>query len=59
MSDSFVFDTNSLISAALIANSTNNKVLDKAIDLGVIALSNKIIDKLIEPALFINHFTAF
>ncbi len=48
MSDFFVFDTNTLISAALIANSTTRKALDKAIDLGVIAVSNKTIDELIE-----------
>lgn len=48
MSDFFVFDTNSLISAALISVSTNRKALDKAINLGVIALSNKTIDEFIE-----------
>ncbi len=48
MSDFFVFDTNSLISSALIANSANRKALDKAIDLGLIAVSNKTIDELIE-----------
>ena len=48
MSDLFVFDTNSLISAALITNSTNRKALDKAFDLGVIALSDQTIEELIE-----------
>ena len=48
MSDLFVFDTNSLISAALITNSTSRKALDKAIDLGVIALSDQTIEELIE-----------
>ena len=48
MSDFFVFDTNSLISAALITNSTNRKALDKAIDGGVIALSDKTVEELIE-----------
>ncbi len=48
MSDFFVLDTNSLISAALIPSSTNRKALDNAIDLGVIAVSNKTIDELIE-----------
>jgi putative PIN family toxin of toxin-antitoxin system len=47
-SNFFVFDTNSLISSALIANSTNWQALDKAIDLGVIVLSNKTIEELIE-----------
>ncbi len=48
MSDFFVLDTNSLISTALIPGSANRKVLDKAIGLGVIAVSNKTIDELIE-----------
>lgn len=48
MSDLFVFDTNSLISAALITNSTSRKALDKPIDLGVIALSDQTIEELIE-----------
>lgn len=48
MSDLFVFDTNSLISAALITNSTSRKALGKAIDLGVIALSDQTIEELIE-----------
>ena len=48
MSDLLVFDTNSLISAALITNSTNRKALDKAIDLGEIALSDQTIEELIE-----------
>jgi putative PIN family toxin of toxin-antitoxin system len=48
MTGSFVFDTNSLVSAALIPNSTNRKALDKAIDLGVIAVSSKTIDEFVE-----------
>lgn len=58
MSSFFVFDTNSLISAALIANSTNWKALDKAIDLGVIALSNKTTEELIE-VLFRQRFDKY
>lgn len=48
MSKYFVFDTNSLISAALVPTSTNRKALDKAIDLGKVAVSNRTIDELIE-----------
>ncbi len=48
MSDIFVFDTNSLISSALLPNTTSRKALDKAIDLGVIAVSGKTIDEFIE-----------
>lgn len=44
----FVFDTNSFISAALLPNTTSRKALDKAIGLGVIAVSDKTIDELIE-----------
>jgi putative PIN family toxin of toxin-antitoxin system len=48
MSDFFVFDTNSLISAALIASSVNRKALDKAIDKGKIAISKETFDELVE-----------
>src|SRR3712207_6689559 len=47
MNDFFVFDTNSLVGVALIANSTNRKALDKAIDLGMIAISNRTTDEFI------------
>jgi len=53
-----VLDTNSLISAALIPNSANRKALDKAIGLGVIAVSNKTIDELIE-VLFRDKFDKY
>ncbi len=48
MSYFFVFDTNSLISAALLPDTTSRKALDKAIGLGVIAASDKTIDEFIE-----------
>lgn len=48
MNKCFVFDTNSLISAAILLGSVSRKALDKAIDLGVIAVSDKTIDELIE-----------
>ena len=48
MSSFFVFDTNSLISAALRQKSTNRTALDKAIDLGSLAFSNRTFDELIE-----------
>ena len=48
MSNFFVFDTNSLISAALTPNSTNRKAFDKAIFLGELVASNKTIEELIE-----------
>jgi len=48
MSDFFVLDTNSLISAALIASSVNIKALDKAIDKGKIAISKETFDELVE-----------
>lgn len=48
MSNCFVFDTNNLISAAILPNTTSRKALDKAIDLGVMAVSGKTIDELIE-----------
>jgi putative PIN family toxin of toxin-antitoxin system len=44
----FVFDTNSLISAALIPISTNRKALDKAISLGELAVSKNTLDEIIE-----------
>jgi hypothetical protein len=51
MSDFFVFDINCLISAALIKNSSNRKALNKAIDLGQLAVANNTFDELVE-ALF-------
>lgn len=48
MSNFFVFDTNSLISAALIASSTNRKALNKAINLEELAIANNTIHELIE-----------
>ena len=48
MNNCFVFDTNTLISAALIPKSTNRKALDKAISFGEFAISNKTMDELIE-----------
>ncbi len=48
MSDFFVLDTNSLISAALIASSVNIKALDKALDKGKIAISKETFDELVE-----------
>ena len=50
MSDCFVFDTNSLISAAILPNTISRKSLDKAIDLGVIAVSDKTIEEVINDA---------
>ena len=48
MSKFFVFDTNSLISAALTKNSTNRKALNKALGLGDIVIANNTLDELIE-----------
>jgi putative PIN family toxin of toxin-antitoxin system len=48
MSDFFVFDTNSVISAALIASSVNRRALDKAIDKGKIAISKETFDEMVE-----------
>ena len=45
MNDFFVFDTNSLISAALISTSTNRKALEKAISLGSIAIAPNTLDE--------------
>ncbi len=43
-----MFDTNSLISASLIPTSINRQALDKAIDLGELAISNTTMEELIE-----------
>ncbi len=43
-----MLDTNSLVSAALIPNSINRKALNKAIDLGKIAVSKNTMQELIE-----------
>lgn len=48
MSNFFVFDTNSIISAALTPQSTNRKAFDKALVLGELVTSNKTIEELIE-----------
>ena len=48
MSNIFVFDTNSLISAALISTSVSRRALDKAILLGELAISKATFDELIE-----------
>ena len=48
MSDIFVFDTNSLISAALVSTSVSRKTLDKAIALGELAISKETFDEVIE-----------
>lgn len=48
MNKFFVFDTNSLISAALLPNSINRKAFDKALALGGLAASNDTIEELIE-----------
>ncbi|MBA3285470.1 MAG: putative toxin-antitoxin system toxin component, PIN family [Nitrosopumilus sp.] len=48
MNDFFVFDTNSLISASLISTSVNRQALDKAIDLGELAISATTMEELIE-----------
>lgn len=48
MSKLFVFDTNSLLSAALIENSINRKALDRAIFLGELAVSEKTMEEFID-----------
>lgn len=48
MTKHFVFDTNSLISASLLADSVNRKAILKVIQLGKIALSNETFDEFIE-----------
>lgn len=46
--DFFVFDTNTLISSALIKNSTNSKAIDKAIASGTIAVSQSTFEEFTE-----------
>lgn len=41
----FVIDTNTLISAFLLANSTSRKAIDKAISKGIIAVSNETLNE--------------
>lgn len=48
MNKFFVFDTNSLISAALIPASVNRQALDKVLDLGKLAISGNTTEELIE-----------
>lgn len=47
----FVFDTNSLISIALLPKSTNRSALQKAEQLGEIVLSNEVLSELAEVLL--------
>lgn len=58
MSNFFVFDTNSLISAALLPDTTSKKALDKAIDVGILAVSNSTFEELIE-VLFCRKFNKY
>ena len=44
----FIFDTNTLISSALLKRSTASFALDKAIDSGVLAISSETFDELKE-----------
>lgn len=46
--NNFVFDTSVLVSAALLANSTTRKALDKTLDLGTIAVSKSTLEEFIE-----------
>jgi putative PIN family toxin of toxin-antitoxin system len=48
MSDIFIFDTNSLVSAALISTSVSRKALNKAIETGELAISKATFEELIE-----------
>jgi putative PIN family toxin of toxin-antitoxin system len=48
MKHKFVFDTNSLISAALLGASVNAKALDHAIDLGSLAISEAVLQEFAE-----------
>lgn len=48
MSKLFVFDTSSLVIAALIENSVNRKALDRAIFLGELAVSQKTLEEFID-----------
>lgn len=41
----FVLDTNTLISAFLLPNSTSRKAIDKAISFGIVAISNDTINE--------------
>jgi uncharacterized protein len=44
----FVFDTNALVSAALLKNSVSAKAYDHAVSVGTIAISDKVLDEFIE-----------
>ncbi|MFM9838051.1 MAG: putative toxin-antitoxin system toxin component, PIN family [Cyclobacteriaceae bacterium] len=44
----FVFDTNALISAALLKNSVSAKAYDHAVSVGTIAISDMVLDEFIE-----------
>jgi putative PIN family toxin of toxin-antitoxin system len=48
MNNFFVFDTNNLISAALIPTSTSRKALEKAFTLGKIAVASNTLDELLD-----------
>lgn len=58
MNKVFVFDTNSLISAALIPESVNKKALLKAINLGILAISNQTLAEFVE-VLFREKFDSY
>lgn len=58
MNKVFVFDTNSLISAALIPESVNKKALLKAINLGILAISNLTLAEFVE-VLFREKFDSY
>jgi uncharacterized protein len=44
----FVFDTNALVSAALLKNSVSAKAYDHAVSVGRIAISDMVLDEFIE-----------
>jgi putative PIN family toxin of toxin-antitoxin system len=48
MSELFVFDTNSLISASLIGGTMTAAAMDRAVMLGKLAFSNSTMDELVE-----------
>ena len=58
MNNFFVFDTNSVISAGLIANSVSRKALDKALSLGELAIADNTMEEFIE-VIFRNKFDKY
>jgi len=58
MTDFFVFDTNTLISAALLQRSTSRKALLKAFDIGKLAISNETLSELVN-VIFRKKFDAY